>query len=366
MPPWWSPEVPQSANRARCLARARGALAAGALEKALRHYRSYLRRCPTDVEARRELRQVQRTIAALVDRADGLPPDQLRVAAEDAVRGIEVQQHDPWKAVERLEDLLALDPGLLPAHLKLAFAAQWAGATEVAIQALRDALTLDPNHADTLRTLGQLELQQGRAERARACFARLLRLRPGDPQARLMAELAEAAPVAAPPAHSGRGLPPGPIRILARAREGATMAEALRPFRPAPVRPPAPPVPAAPAACASSPAPQVDPARVPVAFLRPPRRGGAALRPEGGDLRRESLLLASPPERVTALPLVAPLPVGFHRVPAAPPALPRPSFAERLARFVGPDPLAAWTCLGLYVGIGLYWLAGSPLRRLLF
>lgn len=164
---------------ASSLARARGAVAAGAFHVGLRAYRAHLRREPGDLEARRELREVQRTLVALAGRARGARKEPLREALEEGVRAVDEEQ--PWSAMERLEDLLEVDPALESAHLKLARAAHRGGLRQVAVQAFRDALALDPSNAPALRGLFRVSLEAGAYGRAQACLRRLERVCPQDP-----------------------------------------------------------------------------------------------------------------------------------------------------------------------------------------
>lgn len=321
----------------RSLVRARGALAAGALQQALRDYRGHLYRYPADLEARRELRQVQRALWGLAERARGPLREELVQAVVEAVRMVRIDPHSPWQAVEYLEDLLALDPGSVEALVKLAEAASGAGANEVAVQALQDALALDPSHAPALRRLGELSALLGQAARARACMRRLARLRPQDGD---VARLARAAEVSYGQArvrrHMERALGPedGGRRLERRGLEPVGQ----------------------PQVCVRE---REDPARVPLAWLRPPRPS------DSGWIVAPRPVPPPPAARLRALPAgppLAPLPAAWFAPPARPmplPALPvaplpvparLKGFYERLLR---PTPTLCGALGGLFAWIAL-------------
>jgi tetratricopeptide (TPR) repeat protein len=77
----------------------------------------------------------------------------------------ELQQTEA--ALEALEQAVALDPRNAENHFGLGLAASSAGRPDLAVLALSKAVTVDPRHWDARIELARLELEQGRLEEAR-------------------------------------------------------------------------------------------------------------------------------------------------------------------------------------------------------
>ena len=81
---------------------------------------------------------------------------------------------------ERIRRHLAAKPADASAYYDLARALEEMGNMEEAIQALQNAITLNPFYVNAYNRLGVIMNKQGRLEEAVGCFKKVLRIKPGD------------------------------------------------------------------------------------------------------------------------------------------------------------------------------------------
>ena len=141
-------------------------------------YLEQLKVTPGDIEARKELRSVER------ERMKLNPPGMLqraKVATQvQAVRSWPVSKKDPEKTMLGCEDVLKLDPNAVNALIKLGEAASYANLNDVAVYVFEDALAIDPKNNETLRLLGRVYEGTGELKKAYVCFEKIARLSPND------------------------------------------------------------------------------------------------------------------------------------------------------------------------------------------
>jgi tetratricopeptide (TPR) repeat protein len=144
----------------------------------------HLKITPADIDARKELRAVER------ERHKLNPPGMLqraKVATQvAAVKAMPVSKKDPEKTMLGCEDVLKLDPTAVNALLKLGEAASYANLNDVAVYVFEDALALDAKNAEALRLLGRVYEAQGdfeKLKKAYVCFERLAKYAPQDKEA---------------------------------------------------------------------------------------------------------------------------------------------------------------------------------------
>lgn len=164
--------------------RAREAAKKKNFDYAIELYLEHLKVAPGDLDARKELRAVER------ERFKLNPPGMLgrakiatRVAA---ARSMPVSKKDPEKTMLSCEDLLKEDPTAVPVLVKLGEAASYANQNALAIAVFEDALTLDAKNADGLRLLGRVYAATEDLQKALGCFQRLNKLLPQDAEAEKM------------------------------------------------------------------------------------------------------------------------------------------------------------------------------------
>jgi tetratricopeptide (TPR) repeat protein len=161
--------------------RAREAFKKKNYDYAVELFLEHLKVTPGDVEARKELRQVER------ERFKVNPPGMLQRAKNAsfvaAARSMPISKKDPEKSMISCEETLRADPTAVPILLKLGEAASYANLNDVAILVFEDALALDPKNVEGLRLLGRVFRATGALPKALACFERLHKAAPQDQEA---------------------------------------------------------------------------------------------------------------------------------------------------------------------------------------
>ncbi|HUY35433.1 MAG TPA: FkbM family methyltransferase [Pirellulales bacterium] len=92
------------------------------------------------------------------------------------------QSGDLEQAVQRYRQALAVDPNHAQSWYLLGAACQTLGRLDEAAAALQQALAIQPRHAESRNHLGVVLGQQGRLDEAMASFRQALELKPGDPE----------------------------------------------------------------------------------------------------------------------------------------------------------------------------------------
>jgi len=164
--------------------RAREAVKKKNYDYAVELFLEHLKVTPADVEARKELRAVER------ERHKVNPPGMMQrgkiALMVSTARSMPVSKKDPEKTMINCEETLKADPTAVPVLLKLGEACSYANQNDVAIFVFEDALTLDPKNADGLRLLGRVFRAVDKMEKALACFERLKKILPQDQEANNM------------------------------------------------------------------------------------------------------------------------------------------------------------------------------------
>jgi tetratricopeptide (TPR) repeat protein len=158
--------------------RAREAAKKKNYDYAVELFLEHLKVTPGDVEARKELRFVER------ERFKVNPPGMMQKmkigAAVTQTRATPVSKKDPEKTIISCEETLKLDPTAVPVLLKLGEAASYANLNDVATAVFEDALTLDNKNIEGLRLLGRVYRATEKLDKALVCFERLHKAAPQD------------------------------------------------------------------------------------------------------------------------------------------------------------------------------------------
>lgn len=161
--------------------RAREAAKKKNYDYAVELFLEHLKVAPGDVDARRELRKVER------ERFTVNPPGMLQRAKNATMvagaRSMPISKKDPENTMVKCEETLRADPNAVPLLLKLGEAASYANLNDVAILVFEDALTLDRANLEGLRLLGRVYRATGVMDKALACFERLHKASPQDQEA---------------------------------------------------------------------------------------------------------------------------------------------------------------------------------------
>lgn len=169
------------AASSKLVERAREAAKKKNYDYAVELFLEHLKVTPADVDARRELRMVER------ERHKVNPPGMLQRAKNATVVAttskMPVSKKDPEKSMIACEETLRADPNAVPILLKLGEAASYATLNEVAIAVFEDALTIDPKNVEGLRLLGRVYRATNDLKRALSCFERLHKASPQDQEA---------------------------------------------------------------------------------------------------------------------------------------------------------------------------------------
>ncbi|HZU97835.1 MAG TPA: tetratricopeptide repeat protein, partial [Planctomycetota bacterium] len=169
------------AASSKLVERAREAAKKKNYDYAIELYLEHLKVTPADVDARRELRLVER------ERFKVNPPGMLQRAKNAtnvaAARSMPISKKDPEKSMISCEETLRSDPNAVPVLLKLGEAASYANLNDVAIAVFEDALSIDRAHIEGNRLLGRVYRATGALDKALVCFERLHKAAPQDQEA---------------------------------------------------------------------------------------------------------------------------------------------------------------------------------------
>jgi tetratricopeptide (TPR) repeat protein len=163
------------------LDKAREAVKKKNYEYAVTLFIAYLSAKPTDVGARKELREAERAWKRMSGGGGFLAGAKIK-ALGMKVSTIMVKK-DPEKAMIACEEILKQDPDVVPALIKLGEAAHLAGFSDVAISAFEDALSVDKDSKDALRAMGRTYKAMDELEKALKAFQKLAKLDPKDKEA---------------------------------------------------------------------------------------------------------------------------------------------------------------------------------------
>ena len=144
----------------------------------------HLKVSPADIDARRELRAVERESFKV--NPPGMMQKMRNAAVVAKVKTLPVSKKDPEKTMIGAEEALRADPNAVNALLKLGEAASYANLNEVAIYVFEDALSLDNKNLEGLRLLGRVYRATGALDKALVCFQRLAKNAPQDQEAAKM------------------------------------------------------------------------------------------------------------------------------------------------------------------------------------
>ncbi|MBI3722561.1 hypothetical protein HY251_01190 [bacterium] len=147
-------------------------------------YIEHLKVKPGDVEARKELRMVERE--AFKVNPPGMFQRAKNAAVVAKVKTLPVSKKDPEKTMLSCEDALRADPNAVNALLKLGEAASYAQLNDVAVYAFEDALSLDRSNVEGLRLLGRVYNATDVLDKALTCFERIIKITPVDIEANNM------------------------------------------------------------------------------------------------------------------------------------------------------------------------------------
>lgn len=166
----------------KSLDKARDAVKKKNYEYAVHLFIAYLTTNPSDVGARKELREAERAWKKMSGAGTGLMYKMKLKAWETQASTINIKK-DPEKAILACEEVLKQDPDVIPALIKLGEAAHLAKLKEVSIQAFEDALIVDKESKAALRAFGRALKDMDELERALKCFQKLAKLDPKDKEA---------------------------------------------------------------------------------------------------------------------------------------------------------------------------------------
>jgi tetratricopeptide (TPR) repeat protein len=166
----------------KSLDKARDAVKKKNYEYAVHLFIAYLTTNPSDVAARKELRDAERAWKKMSGAGTGLMYKMKLKAWETQASTINIKK-DPEKAIIQCEEVLKQDPDVVPALIKLGEAAHLAKLKEVSIQAFEDALLVDKESKPALRSFGRVLKELEELERALKCFQKLAKLDPKDKEA---------------------------------------------------------------------------------------------------------------------------------------------------------------------------------------
>ena len=166
---------------AKHLDKARDAVKKKNYEYAVTLFIAYLTTAPSDVAARKELREAERAWKRMSGGGGFMASMKMKgYAAQAAMIGV---KKDPEKAMIACEEILKQDPDVVPALIKLGEAAHLAGFNDVSIAAFEDALAVDKDSKDALRAMGRTFKAIDNLDRALKCFQKLQKLDPKDKEA---------------------------------------------------------------------------------------------------------------------------------------------------------------------------------------
>lgn len=164
------------------LDKARDAVKKKNYEYAVTLFVEYLKAQPSDVAARKELREAERAWKRMSGGGGFMANMKMKGYGAQAAM-IRVNAKDPERAMIACEDLLKQDPDIIPALIKLGEAAHLAKFNEVSIAAFEDALAVDKDNKDALRAMGRALKAMEILDRSLKCFQRLVKLDPKDKEA---------------------------------------------------------------------------------------------------------------------------------------------------------------------------------------